>query len=74
MPFAGERTVHDDMTDSLRELVVGNRCLWTGADTELLTTPSAVIDGGPRGTGDPTHRGQGDVHLGAHLGRFCGGI
>ena len=74
MSFAGERTVHDDLADQLGELVVGNRCLWTRPHAELLTTAATVIDRGPRSAGDPAHRGQGDIHLGAHLGRFCGGI
>ncbi len=70
----GEGAVGDHLPDLFGELVVWDLGLWTRSAAESVTSRPAVVDGGPGRLGDPTDGGQGDLHLGTHLGRFCGGI
>ena len=72
--LSGKGAVHDHLADRLGELVVADVGLGARSAPGGLADRTAVIDRGSGRTGDPADGGQGDLHLGAHLGRFCGGI
>jgi hypothetical protein len=74
MALAGEGALDDDLADQLGQVLVTDQGLRARAALGSLPTSTAFINGLPRGPGDLAHLEQGDLHLRAHFGRFCGGI
>ncbi len=74
MSLAGKGALGDHPSDPLGELVVAHQGLRTGPDPERITPAAPVIDRRAGSAGHPADGGQGNLHLGAHRGRFCGGI
>ena len=72
--LAGKAAGGDHVSDRLGEDLVADLGLRTGPAPQVVFSGAPVIDGGPWCPGDSTHLGQGDLHLLAHPGRFCGGI